>query len=609
MKFTYLNLLIKPLLYSLFILCIFISGQLHAEVKASMSQKSYYQGDQITLTIESDVSGKANPDLSVLEQNFNVKGSSASSQISIINGRRSFKKTWNIELQAKSLGQFTIPPINVGNETTESIEINVQELPPEVKAETKKHIFIEATADIKDGEIYVQQQIPYTVKFYYDAAMRTGEIILPTIKDANIRIVGRERKSEIIRAEKKYVVVERRYVISPEKSGPLTIPPTRVQGKIAVTDANTAQARKRQNEFDLMNELLFDQSNDTVFTSPFDSFFSRRSIGPTRPFDVSSEPIQVNVLPVAPSFTGSAWLPAEEVKMQDSWATNPPTLKVGEPITRTIIMQVKGLASSQIPEIIIPKPAGIKVYPEQAEGETPNDGNTIYGIQRVNISYIPDKSGAIIIPEINVDWWDVNKKQQQTYTLSGWNLNIAAGAVDLSASDIEPEIMSDLNYEAETSTEEVLTDSPNYWGWKTITALLIGILTLLFSLTLVGKRFLNFPKQLLKKKDQTKIIDESALYNTLINACASNENQTAARLLIEYANLKSPEIKFQNLGVLSKNIEVGVEIIKELEASLYSPNIGDWNGKDLHQLLSRGLRFKQKSRTTENFGLAPLYPN
>jgi len=67
-------------------------------------------------------------------------------------------------------------------------------------------------------------------------------------------------------------------------------------------------------------------------------------------------------------------------------------------------------------------------YPEQTKTETPDDGNTIYGLQRVDITYIPEKLGQVIIPEINVDWWDVNNKKQQTYTLPEWNLQVAAGA-------------------------------------------------------------------------------------------------------------------------------------------------------------------------------------
>jgi len=610
MKLFNLQFLIKALLLNVLLYAFISSTTALAEVKASTSQQSYYEGDPITLTIESDKNQKAEPDLSVLEQNFEVKGSSANSQISIINGNRSYKKTWKIELQAKKNGALSIPEIEVGKDKTLKIDINIKELPPEIAAETKKHIFIEAAVEIDNAEIYVQQQIPYTVKFYYDAAMQTGEVVLPTIENANLRIVGDEKKYQVVRAGTKFVVVERRYVISPEKSGKLIIPPTIVQGRMAVTDGDSAQLRKRMNEVDMLNELFFDLNNQSTFSNPFDPFFSRRSIGPTRPYKASSETIEVNVLPVSKDFTGSAWLPAEEVKMQDSWAKNPPNLKVGEPVTRTIIMQVKGLASSQIPEIFIPKPTGMKVYPEQAKGETPNDGNTIYGIQRVDITYIPDKFGPTIIPEITVDWWDVKNKKQQTYKLPEWNLNVAAGEATVTEMNTEPEVMDDVNPEAEVSMEEVFIAAPSYWGWKVLAALILGILLLLGSLMfLLGKRYKRSPKQLLKKKIQKELIDERALYSSLLQACETNKNNTAAELLIKYAEIQFPETKIHNLGILAKQLAEGSKVITELEASLYSSDSNVWNGRKLHNLIGNGLQLKQKSRPKQEFALAPLYPN
>ncbi len=594
----------------LFVFVLMLSNPAFAEVIASTSQKAYYQGDPINLRIESNKSQKAEPDLSVLEQNFDIKGTSANSQVSIINGNRSYKKIWNIELQAQKSGKLVIPEIVLGKEKTEAIEISINKLPPEIAAETKKHIFIEANVDIDNAEIYVQQQIPYTVKFYYDAAMQTGEVVLPEIENANIRIVGNEKKYQVVRAGTKYVVVERRYVISPEKRGKLIIPPTIVQGRMAITSGDSAQLRKRMNEVDMLNELFFDLNNQSTFTNPFDPFFSRRSIGPTRPYKASSESIEVNVLPVPKSFTGSAWLPAEEVKMQDSWATNPPNLKVGEPVTRTIIMQVKGLASSQIPEIFIPKPSGMKVYPEQAKGETPNDGNTIYGIQRVDISYIPDKSGPVIIPEITVDWWDVKNKQQQTYKLPEWNLNVAVGEAAVAESNTDVEVMDDVNPEAEVSMEEVFIAAPSYWGWKILALLILGIITLLGALVFfLNKKYQKSPKHILKKEKQRELIDEHALYSSLLRACESNNNKTTAELLIRYADLKSPDRKIRSLGILAKYIDDGNSLVRQLDASLYAPESESWNGKELHQLLSEGLRFKQANKEEQNYVLAPLYPN
>ena len=127
MKFNIQIIFFKWLALCFAILVSTGSNQAFAQVKVSMSQESYYQGDLITLKIESDKNQKAEPDLSVLENNFTIKVTSANSQISIINGNRSYKKIWNIELQANKAGSFTIPKIKVGNESTEEISVNIRE--------------------------------------------------------------------------------------------------------------------------------------------------------------------------------------------------------------------------------------------------------------------------------------------------------------------------------------------------------------------------------------------------------------------------------------------------------------------------------------------------
>ncbi|KAG1658111.1 hypothetical protein GQR58_023145 [Nymphon striatum] len=369
---------------------------LNAEVKASLNQSTVFEGDQITLNIQSDQNNNAQPDLKPLQKDFDIQGSSTSSQINIINGSRSFKKVWTIELVPKSVGQLEIPEITVGREKTNAVSVTVANLPPEVAAETSKHIFIESSVDLDNKETYVQQQIPYTVKLYYDSAMQTGEVFSPQIENANIRALGNDKKYQVVR-------------------------------RIALSGGDSPKLRKRMDETDMLNQFFGGQNRNPFVNTPFDEFFGRRSIGPSRPFSVSGESLDVNVLPVPESFKGHAWLPAEDLIMTDSWTEAPPELKVGEPVTRKLILQAKGLASSQIPDINIPKPAGMKVYVDQDKSETPNDGNTIYGIRQIDINYIPSKDGKVVIPEINVDWWDVHNKEQKTFTLPEWSLSVAPG--------------------------------------------------------------------------------------------------------------------------------------------------------------------------------------
>ncbi|MGB5717722.1 MAG: protein BatD, partial [Gammaproteobacteria bacterium] len=58
-----------------FIVLLLTSQSLWADVRASLSRQSVYEGDSVSLNIVSNESGKgADPDLSVLQQDFDIVG-------------------------------------------------------------------------------------------------------------------------------------------------------------------------------------------------------------------------------------------------------------------------------------------------------------------------------------------------------------------------------------------------------------------------------------------------------------------------------------------------------------------------------------------------------
>lgn len=579
-----------------------------AAVKASVNQSEVFQGDPVTLTIENNQNNNAQPDLSLLQANFEILGTSTSSQINIINGNRSYKKTWSIDLQPKSLGEISIPAISVGAEKTQAITVTVNQLPPELAEETSKHVFIESSVDIKDDVTYVQQQIPYTVKLFYDASMHSGEIVSPKIENANVRDLGNDRKYQVIRAGKKFLVVEKHFVISPEKSGKLIIPPIIVKGRIALKGGQSQQAPRRLNSKDPLNQFFPSIGNDPFFNSPFEGFFNTRPTTPTRPFTISSQSMEVNVLPVPSLFQGKAWLPAEEVLVKDSWSKNPPTLKVGEPVTRQLVLQVKGLAGSQIPEIQIPKPQGVKVYPDQARSETPNDGNTVYGVQRMDITYIPDKTGKVIFPEIKIDWWDVKERLAKVYTIPEWNLNISGSPVDDSV-PTPSELLVDENPEAEISLGQTLEPIPKYWGREILGTVIFGGFALLMALFFINRRKTGHQRLMEQSIKTQPLVDIDRLRRSLLSACEQNDKQLASKLLIKMAQAQWNDTRINNLGTLANNIENGKATIKALENSLYSKQAENWDGQALKQLVKRGLRKNHPKIKKHNQNeLAPLYP-
>ena len=604
-----------PLKLLLYFALMINSSAVFSQVRAFLSQDTYYEGDPITLTLETNTNTSAKPDLSVLQQNFDILGTSTNSQINIINGRRSFKKSWIVELQPKIKGKLQIPSLSVGQEKTSPIELTITDLPPEVRAETGKHISIEATVGLDaDKKTYVQQQIPYTVKIYYDASMQSAEVNTLQIENAVIEQLGRDKKYKIVRGGKKLNVIEKNYVISPEKSGKLHIPATTIKGRIALSGGDSPQLRRRMDETDMLNKFFSDFRNDPFFSDSFGGgFFSNRSLAPSKPFTASSNAIEVEVLPVPDAFTGSNWLPAEELSIDDSWSKNPPDFKVGEPVTRTLILQAKGLAGSQIPDIAIPKTAGVKTYTDPAKTETRTDGKTVYGIQQLDITYIPNEAGKIVIPEIKVDWWNVKTEQQKTFVLPEWHLNAAVGLQSASPEyEAEPKVEKQKIAEKNTTVSQDKKILPeNKWADFSWIDTILSLLTL----AVIGLLIYFFRKNSTKKasnprakkniKNEVKQINAS-----LLKACDNNDKYLAAEQLIKLIQLSWSDESIQSLGFIAKNLTSGADVIRDLEQKLYAKGQSDWSGAELKKLLNEGLKRQSIDSTRIDEGaLKPLYPN
>ncbi|MDH5259685.1 MAG: BatD family protein, partial [Gammaproteobacteria bacterium] len=100
----------------------FFSNIAFANVSATVDRMVIEEGETFVLTVRSD---SASPDLDVLEQFFNVLGTSRSSKVSIVNGSMTSVKEWIVTLSPKKTGITVIPGITVGNEKTAPIKVQV----------------------------------------------------------------------------------------------------------------------------------------------------------------------------------------------------------------------------------------------------------------------------------------------------------------------------------------------------------------------------------------------------------------------------------------------------------------------------------------------------
>ncbi len=582
------------------LLCLLLSTQAIAAVRAHLDRDKVYVGDPVTLVIESSGAASGEPDLSPLQKDFRVLGTGTSTQFSFVNGRSSNRTTWTIQLGPLQTGKLRIPPIQVGSERTAELELEVTEVPEQVAAQQSEHLFLEAEVDT-DDHAYVQQQITYTLRFYNDETVIGGDLRPPQVKDAVMRQLGDERRYTVTRNNRRYRVTERRYAISPEKSGTLHIPPATFNGQISTAQPGMG-GQPRQNN--MMQRLLRN--------NPFG--------GGGKTVRAHSRPITIEVRS-RPAQAGGAWLPAESLELHDSWADDPPQMRAGEPLTRTLLLRATGLSGTQIPELQLETPDHVRIYPETPVNESHTDGDKVYAISRQTFTYIPGRAGELTIPAVEVPWWNTRGDQQATARLPQWVIKVEPGTAATSTERSRPSpLQSRPAPPAADPQSGQRTSGPGWFSgleirpWHWVLALFALVLVVATANKTLRARLgmIKVPR----RSKQTASASPSApapgvdsILPRLQTACETDDAAEAARTLLELGHARWPQDPPNSLGQLAHRLGDGQEEILLLDRALYAADAQAWNGTPLWNAVKDA--WTQQPRTPNRVpqDLAPLYPH
>ncbi|NCT69171.1 MAG: protein BatD, partial [Rhodanobacteraceae bacterium] len=364
-------------------------------VRAWLDRDTMQLGETVTLNVESGEANGAAPDFSPLRRDFELTGTQSSQQVSIVNGVSTAKTLWAVGLEPKHDGRFTIPSLTVGGAQTAPLELTVQAPSPAATPQPGGDVFLEVAAEPLTP--YVQQQVRYTVKLYYAFDLTDGNLGEPNVDGLSVQRLGQDRSYLATLGARRYHVVERRYALTPERSGTLEIP--------AIAFRGTA----------------LDASDPT-------GFFSRGRVVTAR-----SQALTLEVRPKPATWTDAPWLPAESVLLKDD-SDLPDEVHVGDPVTRTLRLQAQGLGYEQLPEPTLAAPAGADVYPDKAETRTRDDGAWLYGERVRKFAFVPNRPGTLTIPGLAVRWWNTQADRAEVAELPPRTITVLPAAGSPSAS-------------------------------------------------------------------------------------------------------------------------------------------------------------------------------
>ena len=606
-------------------------SQAFAEVIGRVDRNIAYEGQSITFSIKADnLAGMKKPDFSPLQNLFDMSGTSQSSSISIINGRSTASQTWSVRLTPKKSGKQTIPAISVGQYETQPIEIEIRPIPEQTSTEfTGQPLFLSLEVDSKAKSFYVQQPIPLLLRLYYKHNVTNGRIADPTADNLSLERLGEDNNYTTEHNGQPYRVFERRYSLIPEKSGLLTIPSATFNGQM--------RSPQRSNN----SQRAYD---------PFSQFIFRPQADQGQPVSIKSKPLTIEIKSHPSAFDGTQWLPAESLELTDSWTSQLPDFKVGEPVSRTITLTAKGLLASQIKPVELPPVSSFRRYAEPAETETRTDGKSVYAITRRTFTYIPAYEGQQQIPALEIKWWNVLEDKQAIAKLPGWQLNISANPnqpaivttpAQKPANSKQPPMVNKPNPDKKIAELPTPADKPaihphnksnqdwstqlttllsDYWYW-----LLAGFV--IFLLARFGK---NKPSQHGESAEQEASISshppnginkdsplkQSVSANTsaikpllsdLQKACDQHQAKQAADILLQLSRLHWPDSPPMSLGALSERVPQAKNDLQELDRYLYADNPEPWNGSAICSLFADGIPADETTKEKSGL-LKPLYP-
>ena len=202
---------------------------------ATVNRNPVPEGETFVLTLDlQDVDTSKTPDLSKLSQELTVLSVSNGYHTSIINGKVSKSREWNLVLMPNKSGTINIPAFELEGYQTQPIDLQV--ISGEVAASTPKTAQQETPKFKMSGSIdneapYVQQQFNYQLKIY-DAGGLQGDApyFVTNNDDWVIKSLGEPTVETKVINGKSLREITFNYALFAQKSGELTIPPVRFNG-------------------------------------------------------------------------------------------------------------------------------------------------------------------------------------------------------------------------------------------------------------------------------------------------------------------------------------------------------------------------------------------
>ncbi len=520
-----------------------------ADIKVGIDRKQIELNESFTLSFEASDSVDDDPDFSPLEKDFQILNNRTSSNMSIINGQYSRSQRWNVTLVAKRKGKITIPSISFGKDKSPQYTINIKAV-KKSSGKTGEDFMSELNIDVNSA--YPQSQIIITQRMLSSRNINGYEFSQLQFSgvEVNSERLGDIKQYQTTRGNKPYLVLEQSYAVFPQSAGTLKIQPSIASARV------------------VLNNNAYRSNTKTI----------RRA----------SDEKTITIQNIPENFKGKHWIAAKELQLVEEFPENK-AFKVGEPITRTLLLVTDGQSASQQPEFDLPEIKGLKQYPDQPLLKDDKSETGITGMQQVKVALIPAHKGSFTLPAISVPWWNTQTNKMEVAKIPARTFNVQASSANTSKTNnsVPPKEQSSapavINEEPENALQapvQTNTDDGSLL-WK--------LIALFFAIAWLITLFLYWlsRRKPADKNNSVAVFAESKKSATkkLKAACDSNDPGACKDALINWANTLFINKPVYSLGELASRVDKPLaDRINSLNNILYTQNNTPWNCDNLYSL-------------------------
>ena len=353
-----------------------------AQTRAWLDRAQVTYGETVTLNIETSASVRQ-VDYRPLAAQFDIAGQTVRRSFGMVNGQSRAKSLFAVGIRPRGPGVITVPALRVGNASTSPLRLTV--LPPTVQqAGGDAEAFVETEFDATQP--YVQQAVGMAVRLHVAVPVLSGQLDQDQVEGASLEQVGADIQYQREIGGRRYSVVERRYLLVPERSGPLRVPGARFNG----------------------------QAVGGFFDNIFDDG--------RKPLAAAAPDQRLQVRPV-PADAPQPWLPLRDLRLR--YLQSPRDARVGEATMVELEAIADGARASQVPVPGLAETDQAQVFADPVQA----DEQFIEGRPRITlrrrIAIVPLKPGALSLPGPRIEWWDAVQGVARTAMLPPLQLQVS----------------------------------------------------------------------------------------------------------------------------------------------------------------------------------------